>query len=246
MDKANPKDKYGLAKVPLGLVPASSIIYQALAQRDGAGKYGPFNWREKPIKVSIFYDAALRHLLAWWDREELAEDSGVPHLGHALACIGIIIDAIEFGNVIDDRPPKGSAQRVLDRFKKDATLKEQLDGAPPFRLDGWKEKPFELKKSELNRIMKGEDRACRHETYLGPVLRTLSPQIKKQFEKALQAEMKKKPKLETALWHLAYGKPKAPAKRRKKEAFRLYPFQSELHRRLHDDMQELRRKDGRV
>lgn len=124
---ANPKDKYGLQKVPIGLVPSSSIIYQALAQRDGAVKYGPFNWREKPILVSIFYDACLRHLHAFHDREELASDSGVPHLGHALACIGIIVDAMEFGNAIDDRPPAGTAQRILDRFKREAPDPKELD-----------------------------------------------------------------------------------------------------------------------
>lgn len=115
--KGNPKDRYGLQKVPIGLFPISAIVYGALAVRDGCKKYGPYNWRGKPIRYSIFYDACQRHLLAHMDGEETAPDSGVPHLAHALACIAIIIDAMETGNFIDDRPPKGVVAKLLDRYK---------------------------------------------------------------------------------------------------------------------------------
>ena len=54
----NPKDRLGLKKVRLSLVPPSSIIYQALAMEDGAVKYGPYNWRENKVIASIYIDAA--------------------------------------------------------------------------------------------------------------------------------------------------------------------------------------------
>lgn len=119
MDDSNPKDRLGIKKVQLNLVPASSKIYQALAMEDGAKKYGPYNWREKKVRASIYVAAAMRHLEAWHDsREEVADDSKKPHLGHALACIGIIVDAFETGNLIDDRPVAGPAAKLITKFKK--------------------------------------------------------------------------------------------------------------------------------
>lgn len=117
----NPKDLMGTKKVPLSLVPVSSTIYQALAMEDGAIKYGPYNWRSNKVIASIYVDAALRHLAAWFDGEELAADSQKPHLGHALACIGIIVDAYETGNLVDDRPVPGSASKLIAKWTKDKT-----------------------------------------------------------------------------------------------------------------------------
>lgn len=114
----NPKDLLGLKKTRLSLVPPSSTIYQALAMEDGAKKYGPYNWRENAVIASIYVDAAKRHIDAWFDGEEFAPDSGKPHLGHALACLGIIVDALETGNLKDDRPLPGAAAKLLARFEK--------------------------------------------------------------------------------------------------------------------------------
>jgi hypothetical protein len=117
-DISNPKDILGVKKVPISKVPPSSIIYQALAMKDGANKYGPYNWRENKVIASIYIDACFRHLLAWFDGEEYSTDANVPHLGHALACIGIIVDAMTTGNLIDDRPTKGKASQLLEAFKE--------------------------------------------------------------------------------------------------------------------------------
>ena len=109
----NPKDLVGAKKVQLNLVPPASIIYQALAMEDGSRKYGPFNWRKNKVITSIYVAAALRHIHQYYDGEDNAQDSGKPHLGHALACLGIIVDALETGNLIDDRPTPGAASRLI-------------------------------------------------------------------------------------------------------------------------------------
>lgn len=114
----NPKDLLGIKKVQLNLVPPSSIIYQALAMEDGARKYGPYNWRQNKVILSIYVAAALRHLQQYYDGEEVAADSGKPHLGHALACLGIIVDAKETGNLVDDRPLPGAAGRLIAELEK--------------------------------------------------------------------------------------------------------------------------------
>lgn len=123
---SNPKDLIGAKKPRLSLVPPSSIIYQALAMQNGADKYGPYNWRSNKVIASIYLDAAMRHLQCFLDGEQNAPDSGVPHLAHALASIGIIVDALETGNLIDDRPVRGSASAMLDRFTKKPAIIETI------------------------------------------------------------------------------------------------------------------------
>ncbi len=114
----NPKDRIGIKKVQLDLVPPAAKIYTALGLTDGKAKYGAYNWRKNKVIMSIYLAAIERHLAAWWDGEEFASDSGVHHLAHALACGAILADAKETGNLIDDRPPKGCAARLIQETMK--------------------------------------------------------------------------------------------------------------------------------
>ena len=100
----NPKDLIGSTKVSLTKLPAIASAWGAMAMMDGAKKYGPYNFRDKAVQASIYVDAAKRHLDCWFEGEEFADDSKVHHLGHALACIAILLDTQATGNLIDDRP----------------------------------------------------------------------------------------------------------------------------------------------
>lgn len=99
----NPKDLLGSKKVPMGQVLPVAMAHESCAMLDGDLKYGFRNWRQKPVVARIYIDAALRHIQQWAEGEETADDSGVHHLGHARACLGILLDAQETGNLIDDR-----------------------------------------------------------------------------------------------------------------------------------------------
>lgn len=112
-DGLNPKDIVGAKKAPLGYVPPAAYIGTAEAMAIGAVKYGPFNWREQPIQYMTYLEAMLRHLLALIDGQDLAEDTGVHHLKHVLAGGSILLDAIESGRVVDNRPIKGPAAEML-------------------------------------------------------------------------------------------------------------------------------------
>lgn len=81
-----------------------AMIHLMLATADGRRKYGLTNWREKNISSTIYYDAAMRHLMAWFDGEQTATDSGVHHLGHAIPCMAIILGAEGQGTLNDVRP----------------------------------------------------------------------------------------------------------------------------------------------
>lgn len=117
-DTTNPKDLIGVKKPRLSLVSPAGMIYEALAMQNGALKYSQFNWRDKKVQAMIYIEACMRHLMSWQDGEELATDSGVPHLAHAKACLGILIDAIETDSIIDDRPKKGCAAALIERYTK--------------------------------------------------------------------------------------------------------------------------------
>lgn len=116
-DNTNPKDLLGIKKVPLGLLPAAGKIYGAMAMKDGAVKYGPYNWRDKKVKLTIYLDAIERHLLAIRDGEWAAADSGMPHLGHLIACSAILADAYEGDFLINDLPLPGPCAKTLDKFE---------------------------------------------------------------------------------------------------------------------------------
>ena len=115
----NPKTKYGKAKPAIGLIPGPALLHIADAFGDGAQKYGPANWRVDPVSASTYINAALRHLYSWFDGEELAEDSGVHHLGHAAACLAIVIDAQAQGTLVDDRPTAGCSAQLIKDLTKD-------------------------------------------------------------------------------------------------------------------------------
>ncbi len=122
----NPKSRIGVKKVQLHLVPPAAIIHEARAMADGAAKYGPYNWRENKIAVSVYISAAMRHLDAYRDGEDIAPDSGVHHLGHARACLGIILDAEATGNLVDDRPVKGVAAELLAWYVDTGEVPQEL------------------------------------------------------------------------------------------------------------------------
>lgn len=109
----NPKDLIGANKLPLHLWPTTATAMGCMGLLDGMGKYGRMNWRMFGVSASVYFDACKRHLDAWFEGEECAPDSGVPHLAHALACLAIIVDAQANDNLVDDRAFNGEGYAKL-------------------------------------------------------------------------------------------------------------------------------------
>lgn len=101
----NPKDAVGTKKVPFSTVPAQVIAEVGLAMLEGALKYGRHNYRVSGVRASVYYDAALRHLTAWWEGEDIDADSGLSHVTKAMACLVVLRDAMRQKMLNDDRPP---------------------------------------------------------------------------------------------------------------------------------------------
>lgn len=101
----NPKDAIGVTKAPMSTIPTPALHLLGLAMLEGALKYGRHNYRRAGIRFSVYYDAVMRHMNAWWEGEDLDPDSGLPHPVKAMACLAIMTDALAMGNANDDRPP---------------------------------------------------------------------------------------------------------------------------------------------
>jgi hypothetical protein len=101
---SNPKTQVGIRKPGVRAIPPVSLLHLGAAMENGCQKYGLTNWREHSVSASVYYEAAQRHLMAWWDGEQVADDSKVHHLGHVMACCAIILDAEAQGSLNDDRP----------------------------------------------------------------------------------------------------------------------------------------------
>lgn len=145
---ANPKTRAGGSnKVPLHLVPPSALAHMAMAFADGGLKYQPYNWRSEPISASVYYGAAMRHLVAWWDGEDVAVDSGVHHLAHVMACCAMVLDTCQDADFNDNRPPAGRMPELLERLAN--------------RLPGLKER--ETTRYELHDLAKRSNRVLSKE-----------------------------------------------------------------------------------
>lgn len=103
--ESNPKDAVGTKRVPFSTLPARPAAEVGLAMLEGALKYGRHNYRAIGVRSSVYYDACLRHLTAWWEGEDIDPDSGLPHIIKAAACLFVLRDSQLIGNVVDDRPP---------------------------------------------------------------------------------------------------------------------------------------------
>jgi hypothetical protein len=117
-DEANPKDVLGVQKSALRLVPPALAIEVAPVMQLGAKKYGPYNWREKPVRLAIYLEAMLRHVYAVMDGEWLDPESGRPHVAHVAASAGIVLDADAIGNLIweeQEEGPAGGLMAMQDR-----------------------------------------------------------------------------------------------------------------------------------
>jgi hypothetical protein len=93
----NPKTVYGMAKPSVFNLPPNALLEIGEVMAFGAKKYGRFNWREKRVSFSVYYDAAMRHLFAIRDGQKL--DPERKHAAHVAACMMIILDADDRGNL---------------------------------------------------------------------------------------------------------------------------------------------------
>ena len=102
----NPKDAVGIKKAPMSTVSSPFVLGIGLAMLEGARKYGRHNYREAGVRGSVYYDALMRHMMAWYEGQDTDPDSGLSHILKAGACLAVLYDSMVVNNWVDDRPPK--------------------------------------------------------------------------------------------------------------------------------------------
>lgn len=101
----NPKDAVGIRKAPFSTLPQNVVAEVGVAMLEGALKYGRHNYRAEGVRASVYFDASMRHLTAWWEGQDVDPDSGMSHLVKAIASLVVLRDAFSQRFVNDDRPP---------------------------------------------------------------------------------------------------------------------------------------------
>lgn len=130
----NPKDALAIKKAPLSTLPTGPMYEVALAMLEGARKYGRHNYRVMGVKASVYYDAAMGHLTAWWEGEDIDPASELHHLAKAMACLAVVRDSMMMENWVDDRPPRypNAIKLMRNNPVVGAILKKYPDCVEPY------------------------------------------------------------------------------------------------------------------
>lgn len=87
----NDKGKLAFRLIPLDALKETVRVLMFGAfeapREDGTKGYGEDNWIHVPQARERYYDAALRHLTAWYEGERNDQVSGLHHLAHASCCV---------------------------------------------------------------------------------------------------------------------------------------------------------------
>lgn len=113
----NPKDAVGVTKIPYSTVPQAPMMEVCVGMLEGALKYGRHNYRDSGVRASVYYDAVMRHMNAWFEGQDLDPDSGISHVTKAICSLLVLRDSMLRGNWYDDRPPK-----IDDEFIDDMNM----------------------------------------------------------------------------------------------------------------------------
>jgi hypothetical protein len=105
-----------VGKPPISLIPREAIVQEAQALAFGATKHGVHAYRNG-VKYSLLIDAAIRHILAFADGEDMDSEAKTNHIANARANLGMLLYMFENHKEMDDRwvtDPEVKAKRKDD------------------------------------------------------------------------------------------------------------------------------------
>lgn len=94
--------KHDAGKVPLDLIDREALIQLGRVLEYGATKYSANNWRGG-LQWSRTIAAALRHIQAFNDGEDVDPETGISHMAHAMCNCMFLLNFIKNRGDLDDR-----------------------------------------------------------------------------------------------------------------------------------------------
>jgi Domain of unknown function (DUF5664) len=120
--------KLRFSLIPWDAVRAIGKVFQWACSSAKAVPYPERNW-EQGMDWNRPFDALIRHLTDWWDRDPHDPESGFSHLWHAGCCLFMLISWEIRGIGRDNRPP-----RIKKRRSRSVQLSVSLNDLTP---TGW-------------------------------------------------------------------------------------------------------------
>jgi len=127
---SNPKDIIGTRRAALSVVPLPVVVEMGVGMAEGAAKYGRHNYRAVGVRASVYFDATMRHLIAWWEGEDIDPDSGLSHVTKAMCSLAVLRDAQMQGMCTDDRPPRSVPFYAEANDRAAAIIDKHADKSP--------------------------------------------------------------------------------------------------------------------
>jgi hypothetical protein len=127
---SNPKDIVGVRKAPMSTVSGAVLAELGVAMLEGASKYGRHNYRAVGVRASVYYDATMRHMIGWWEGQDIDPNSGMSHVIKAIASLVVLRDAMIQGKLTDDRAPRSNAFYDDLNIKAAAIIDKYADKNP--------------------------------------------------------------------------------------------------------------------
>lgn len=103
-------DKLRFSLIPKGVLPQVIRVLEF-----GAKKYSEGNWQNVENARTRYFDAAHRHIDAWWAGESVDTETGESHLAHATCCLMFLL-ALEKTEKSVLADPEGIANGLRNFF----------------------------------------------------------------------------------------------------------------------------------
>lgn len=78
-------------KPRFSLIPQGTLQPVIRVLEFGAKKYSENNWRNVENARTRYFDAAHRHLDAWWNGQQVDSETNESHLAHAICCLMFLL-----------------------------------------------------------------------------------------------------------------------------------------------------------
>lgn len=117
--------KYDGEKPKAYLLPPKALIEVAKVLTFGANKYDENNWKKLDNLQNRYTGAALRHILAHMDGEELDDETGLDHIAHAICCLMFKLEAkLESKAALDELAQLGQEIENGKKSSQETGLRE--------------------------------------------------------------------------------------------------------------------------